>query len=74
MWEDCGWCCEWCGKAIALGGKTRRNGMTLATLDHIIPVSRGGLNVTENLKWACVDCNSRRGDRMPMMWVEVEAA
>jgi 5-methylcytosine-specific restriction endonuclease McrA len=32
------------------------------TLDHIIPVSQGGLNHVHNIRLACAPCNSRRGD------------
>lgn len=35
------------------------------TLDHIIPRSRGGGNVWENLVAACFGCNNRKGDRTP---------
>jgi hypothetical protein len=34
-----------------------------ATLDHIEPVSLGGNNSIDNLKTACLHCNSRRGNR-----------
>jgi len=37
-----------------------------ATLDHIQPVSKGGDNSFENLRTACLHCNSRRGNR-PVM-------
>ncbi len=37
-----------------------------ATLDHILPVSRGGNNSLGNLVTACLHCNSRRGNR-PVM-------
>lgn len=37
-----------------------------ATLDHIQPVSHGGLNSFDNLTTACLHCNSRRGNR-PIM-------
>lgn len=35
------------------------------TLDHIIPKSRGGANVWENLVAACFKCNNVKGDRTP---------
>jgi 5-methylcytosine-specific restriction endonuclease McrA len=35
------------------------------TLDHVIPRSKGGTNVSENLITACMDCNRDRGD-MPI--------
>ena len=33
------------------------------SLDHIVPLSRGGAHVRENLQWAHLVCNQRKGDR-----------
>jgi hypothetical protein len=46
--------CTYCGKQL-----TRFT----ATLDHIIPVSEGGNNSSENLKTACLQCNSRKTNK-----------
>lgn len=35
------------------------------TLDHILPRSRGGRTLAENLVTACKDCNNRKGNRTP---------
>lgn len=35
------------------------------TVDHVVPRSRGGQSVWENLVTACQTCNSRKGDRTP---------
>jgi 5-methylcytosine-specific restriction endonuclease McrA len=35
------------------------------TLDHIVPRSRGGKTLAENLVASCKDCNNRKGDRTP---------
>ena len=35
------------------------------TLDHVIPRSRGGASVPENLVAACKPCNQRKGNRTP---------
>jgi 5-methylcytosine-specific restriction endonuclease McrA len=35
------------------------------TVDHIVPLSRGGEDTWENLVCACVECNNRKGDRTP---------
>jgi len=47
--------CVYCGRGIEHGAKL--------TLDHVVPVSRGGKNSEYNLVTACHVCNSRRGDR-----------
>jgi hypothetical protein len=46
--------CSYCNKQL-----TRFT----ATLDHITPVSEGGDNSAENLKTACLQCNSRKTGR-----------
>jgi 5-methylcytosine-specific restriction endonuclease McrA len=48
--------CQYCG---------RRGTAFDLTLDHILPRSRGGRTVAENLVAACQICNNRKGDRMP---------
>lgn len=50
---DFGGCCAYCGA---------RNG---TTLDHFIPLERGGETVIENLLPACPRCNSRKGNLYP---------
>jgi hypothetical protein len=48
----------------------RRNGSGLggdtATLDHLLPESRGGRHVSSNLDLACEDCNVTKGDMTPI--------
>jgi len=48
--------CQYCG---------RRGTAFDLTLDHILPRSRGGRTVAENLVAACQICNNRKGDRTP---------
>lgn len=33
-----------------------------ATIDHIVPVSKGGTNRWNNLAWACQSCNCLKAD------------
>jgi 5-methylcytosine-specific restriction endonuclease McrA len=48
-----GWQCAYCG--------TSGNRLTL---DHIVPRSRGGTSVWENVVTSCAPCNHRKGDRL----------
>ncbi len=32
-------------------------------IDHIVPVSKGGLNDSENLTYACAKCNRKKSDK-----------
>lgn len=38
------------------------------TIDHIVPVSRGGTNSVSNLATACRSCNSSKNDKTPEEW------
>ena len=35
------------------------------TVDHILPLSRGGKNTWSNTACACFACNHRKGNRLP---------
>jgi len=48
-----GWRCVYCGS----------EGNRL-TLDHVVPRSRGGASVWENVVTSCAPCNHRKGDRL----------
>jgi 5-methylcytosine-specific restriction endonuclease McrA len=43
---------------------TKRSGNDM-TVDHVVPRSRGGASVWENLVACCSDCNARKGSRTP---------
>jgi 5-methylcytosine-specific restriction endonuclease McrA len=49
-----GWTCQYCGT----------NKPTL-TVDHVIPRSRGGRSVWENIVASCAPCNRKKGNRLP---------
>ena len=46
--------CQYCGR-----------GDIPLTIDHVVPISRGGEDTWENLVCACVQCNNKKGDRTP---------
>jgi 5-methylcytosine-specific restriction endonuclease McrA len=49
-----GWRCVYCG-----------DGTSRLTLDHVVPRSRGGDSVWENVVTSCAPCNLRKGNRLP---------
>jgi 5-methylcytosine-specific restriction endonuclease McrA len=49
------WTCQYCG----------RQGHTGLTVDHVIPRSRGGESVWENIVTSCGPCNRKKGNRLP---------
>lgn len=54
--------CYWCHVQLSLDGAP---GTEKATLDHIVPLKRGGLDNANNWTLACEPCNSKRGHDMP---------
>ncbi|MBI4690794.1 MAG: HNH endonuclease [Nitrospirae bacterium] len=40
------------------------------TMDHIVPVIRGGESVKGNVVPACKECNSKKKHMLPMEWEE----
>jgi 5-methylcytosine-specific restriction protein A len=51
--------CHYCG---------RRVGVKALTMDHIVPLIRGGRSVRGNAVPACKDCNSRKQSLLPWEW------
>lgn len=51
--ERDGYLCDECGGTESL------------TIDHIMPLSKGGSDELDNLRLLCQSCNSTKGDRMP---------
>ena len=56
------WTCAYCGRSVS---KRPPSDALLATVDHIVPVSRGGESSWLNLVSACKECNNRKADRTP---------
>lgn len=40
------------------------------TMDHLVPIVRGGRSVKSNLVPACKDCNSKKKYMLPLEWEE----
>ncbi|MBA3946810.1 MAG: HNH endonuclease [Herpetosiphonaceae bacterium] len=53
----------------------RQVGSAQLTLDHVVPISRGGANTAENVVPACFPCNARKSrhlvDEIPVVTVQV---
>jgi len=47
-----GWACRFCQKRTRL------------TIDHIVPVAKGGTSEPDNLQTLCQSCNSRKGTKV----------
>jgi 5-methylcytosine-specific restriction endonuclease McrA len=56
--ELVGNCCAYCGVTAQV-----------LEMDHIVPVSRGGQHVPENVAPACRSCNARKSDRLLSEWL-----
>jgi 5-methylcytosine-specific restriction endonuclease McrA len=48
------WTCQYCGRTTHL------------TVDHVLPRSRGGASVWENIVTSCAPCNRRKGNHTPV--------
>ncbi|MCD6186937.1 MAG: HNH endonuclease [Desulfuromusa sp.] len=53
--------CHYCGESIAPKD---------LTLDHVVPVARGGRTTKGNCVPACKDCNNQKKNLLPMEWDE----
>ncbi|KPK35676.1 MAG: HNH endonuclease [Nitrospira bacterium SG8_35_1] len=40
------------------------------TMDHIIPLARGGRSTRDNLVACCKDCNNKKKTLLPIEWEE----
>lgn len=56
----CGGLCLQCGVCpLCRQSYTKENH---STKDHIIPLSRGGRGLLDNIRWVCRQCNKRKGN------------
>lgn len=50
--------CWWCDKEMN----------KKYSIDHIIPLSRGGSNYPDNIVICCISCNASKGNKLPNEW------
>jgi len=48
----------------------RQVGPRALTMDHLVPLGRGGRSVRGNVVPACKECNTRKKSRLPVEWRE----
>ena len=53
--------CYYCGSHV---------GINALTMDHLIPLSRGGRSTKDNLVPCCKDCNNKKRTMLPVEWEE----
>ena len=53
--------CYYCGQAVP---------PKKLTMDHIVPVARGGKSTKSNVVPACKECNNKKKQLLPMEWAE----
>ena len=53
--------CSYCGKKV---------GADQLTMDHIVPISRGGRSNKGNIVPSCKECNSKKKYLLPIEWEE----
>jgi hypothetical protein len=51
--------CPYCGKEMP---KNTKNTSDIKTLDHLIPLNKGGLHSRQNVTVCCFSCNSKKRD------------
>lgn len=51
-----GWSCQYCGVSLNYHSMS---------IDHVLPISRGGKTSWKNCVASCVSCNSKKGNKTP---------
>lgn len=64
---------QWWKRRIAAGicyYCRRQVGPRALTMDHIVPLGRGGRSIRGNVVQACKECNTRKQSSLPTEWAE----
>lgn len=59
-------CCFYCEKEML---RDKRNDPRSVTVDHIVPVSKGGKNSPYNYVLACKSCNEEKADKALVVFI-----
>lgn len=58
--------CSYCGRDLLYTGDRQDNAK--ASIDHVVPLSRGGSHTWDNVVLACLGCNKSKGARTLSEW------
>lgn len=64
IFERDGWICQLCGRPVERGVSVHQSPFA-PTIDHIIPLSKGGKDSVANCQTAHYICNLRKGRDLP---------
>lgn len=59
--SSCPVSCTWCSRQL--------NSKTIC-FDHVVPITKGGQHVPENLTPSCKSCNSSKGNKLLNKWIK----
>jgi 5-methylcytosine-specific restriction endonuclease McrA len=62
---------QWWKRRISMGicyYCRRQVGHAALTMDHVVPLGRGGTSIRGNVVPACKDCNTRKKGMLPIEW------
>ena len=62
VFEACNWVCQICGKPV--DKEIKYPNPLSASIDHIVPLSKGGTHTKDNVQLAHFLCNSRKGAKV----------
>lgn len=65
IWIRDGFICQYCGRLVKDIKQSKEKPLPsyAATVDHVVPKSKGGLEVAENMVTACFRCNNLLEDK-----------
>ena len=75
----CGEFCDWNDYTVRIGSDGRPvkiAGDMYPSIEHVIPISKGGYHSWDNVRLACRGCNSKKSDKVPSkralpQWVQL---
>lgn len=59
--------CSYCSRALIFSNGSRWDNAR-ASIEHVVPLSRGGANLWSNVVLACLGCNKSKGGRLLSEW------